>query len=418
MRIEYTFPRIPSFRRWRFFVDNDLGNAILSIKGPGAFLFRWFFNLYFKAYAHESPVARIGGANLYTLYVPPIPSKAHAHHYENLLLRLLFKKRVPLAATLAVTPKCQLQCVHCSASSGNRTAADTELSTDQWKRVVRESKELGATNITFTGGEPLLRPDLEEIVSTLPRGEAVTLVFTNGIGLTPERVRSLSEAGLTGIQISLDSPDPAEHDRLRGRDGLFRAVETGARTALDAGLLVGLSTYATRQSVEAKQLTRMAALAAAWGVHELTVFDAMPSGRLSGRDDVTLTPAHRTALIEESSRLRRETRGKLHLITQSWTNCGKGFPRIIGCLAGNYQFHVTASGEFRPCDFTPWSFGNVRASSVEDLWKRLTSHPAYRRHRQACRMQSPEFRTEYIDPLFRRDGDGPGRSESNRGECA
>jgi MoaA/NifB/PqqE/SkfB family radical SAM enzyme len=85
--------------------------------------------------------------------------------------------------------------------------------------------------------------------------------------------------------------------------------------------------------------------------------------------------------------------------TQSWTNSGRGFAKSFGCLAGNYQFHITACGDLMPCDFTPLSFGNVRDRCVADLWKKLTTHPAYCRHQDACRMQSLEFRNRYIRPI-------------------
>jgi MoaA/NifB/PqqE/SkfB family radical SAM enzyme len=88
------------------------------------------------------------------------------------------------------------------------------------------------------------------------------------------------------------------------------------------------------------------------------------------------------------------------LSTQNWTNSGRGFAKSFGCLAGNYQFHVTPCGDFMPCDFTPISFGNVRKHSVADLWKKLTSHPAYWRHQDQCRMQSATFRNKYIKPIF------------------
>jgi MoaA/NifB/PqqE/SkfB family radical SAM enzyme len=186
---------------------------------------------------------------------------------------------------------------------------------------------------------------------------------------------------------------------MRGRSGCFEAVEAGIRAAKEAGLFVGLSTYATNAFVQEARLGRMADLGAAWGVHELTVFDAIPSGRLREHEEVLLTPMSRTRLLEEARELRRIYRARMHVITQSWTNSRSGFARFIGCLAGHYQFHISAGGDFRPCDFTPLPIGNVRQDSVVDLWKKLISHPAYRRHSQECRMQNPSFRNEHLNPL-------------------
>jgi len=151
--------------------------------------------------------------------------------------------------------------------------------------------------------------------------------------------------------------------------------------------------------VGARHLTRIARLADEWGVHEVTAFDVLPTGRLFRRTDLLLTEQSRKQLLHEAAALNRRFRGRPHVITQAWTNCGRGFARFIGCLAGNYQFHVTASGDFTPCDFTPLAIGNVRQSSVGDLWRTMIEHPAYCEHSKACRMQSDAFRERYIDPI-------------------
>jgi MoaA/NifB/PqqE/SkfB family radical SAM enzyme len=87
------------------------------------------------------------------------------------------------------------------------------------------------------------------------------------------------------------------------------------------------------------------------------------------------------------------------VITQTWTNSGLGFSRFIGCLAANWQFHITAQGDFTPCDFTPLTFGNVRTEAVKDLWERMLGHPAYSKHQLSCRMQDSLFRKRYIDQI-------------------
>jgi MoaA/NifB/PqqE/SkfB family radical SAM enzyme len=299
--------------------------------------------------------------------------------------------------TIAVTDACPLNCWHCSVPKS--AAGKTPLGTGEIKRVIAECLELGVTNITFTGGEPLLRGDLEELIASVPSDKAVSLVFTNAAELTPERAASIRKAGAVGIQISLDSPDPGEHDSRRGRPGLFDLVKSGTENALRAGLLVGLSTYASNESIAQRKLTRITQLAAEWGAHEISVFDLIPTGRLLHAADALITPDHRRWLLREAKDLNKRFRGKPRVITQSWTNCGKGFARFIGCLAGHYQFHISAGGEFMPCDFTPLSFGNVRVFSISALWAKVLKHPAYSGRSHACRIQDLEFRKKYIDPL-------------------
>jgi MoaA/NifB/PqqE/SkfB family radical SAM enzyme len=174
----------------------------------------------------------------------------------------------------------------------------------------------------------------------------------------------------------------------------------GVAQARRAGLLVGVSTYTTRNRVWENQfLTRMTDLVADWGAHELTVFDAIETGSLLGKKDLMLDRLSRWKLLQQMRAVNRLYRGKMRTVTQSWTNSGRGFSKLIGCLAGHFQIHITSAGDFTPCDFTPLSFGNIRESSVRELWQRLLSHPAYRRRSQHCRMQDPKFRRKYIDTI-------------------
>jgi MoaA/NifB/PqqE/SkfB family radical SAM enzyme len=71
----------------------------------------------------------------------------------------------------------------------------------------------------------------------------------------------------------------------------------------------------------------------------------------------------------------------------------------IGCLAGNIQYYVSAYGDVAPCDFAPLSFGNIRDEPLKKIWKKLVKHPAYDHRSQFCRMQHPDFRRFYIDPI-------------------
>ena len=169
--------------------------------------------------------------------------------------------------------------------------------------------------------------------------------------------------------------------------------------ALDAGLKVGISTYATNESVESTVLEGVVALAHGWGVHEVSVFDVISTGRLIDREDVHLTPANHARLVRQADRLTRRYRRRPRVVSQSWTNSGRTFSKYIGCLAAGFQLHVTAHGEVTPCDFTPLSFGNLRDEPLADIWRRMTTHREYCRHSQSCRMQDRAFRARYVDAI-------------------
>lgn len=353
--------------------------------------------LYFAYFSGMKSLLSDAETATYSLYVPPIPGPAHARQLETFINRWVYGLRRPMAVTIAVTDRCQLDCFHCSAVGRDKRQA--EMSGEDIKRIVGESLDLGVSCVTFTGGEPLLRPDLEEFLALVPREKAVALVFTNALALDARRAASLKEAGAYGVHISLDSPDPEEHDKFRGRRGTFQAVRQGVRNALQAGLLVGLSTYATNESVDRGDLGRLAALAHEWGAHEVSVFDVISTGRLRNDTSHSLSRRHRIKLMKETRRLHRALSFRPRILTQTWTNSRRGFARRLGCLAANYQFHVTAGGDFTPCDFTPLTFGSALREPVAALWEKQLLHPAYREHCFTCRMQSPDFRRKYIDTL-------------------
>jgi len=397
MRMKYEFPKTPELGNLALEVENRGGIILFDVAGAEAAFFRSLFEFYFGWLNKLGPTREFKDSYVYSLYLPPIPSKAHNRMVEGFLNTFLFKRKTPQAVTIAVTNKCQCRCEHCSNTTMH--SSRPPMSPEVMQRVIRESVELGVSNVTLTGGDPLLAKDLADLMAAVDPQKAVTQVFTNAIGLDQDKIAGLKRQGIYGLQMSLDSPDPAEHDQGRGFKGAFDAVKRGAALAAEGGVLTGLSTFATEQSVESRKLTDIAALAAEWGICEITVFNVIPTGRLLNREDLILSDdAHKT-LMREAARLNIQHKGQLRIVTQSWTNCGVGFARSFGCLAGNYQFHITALGDFTPCDFTPLTFGNVSDEPVEALWKRITKHPAYHRHSNKCRMQSLKFRGLYIHPI-------------------
>lgn len=394
----YQLKQVPELNNLEIEVETN-GNALRSrIKGKASPLLRFLISRFFSSHASLGKLASKNGSNIYSLYFPPIPSPAHERLFESFISTHVFKRPRPMAATIGVTGQCQYTCKHCSAAG--RSIEQPEMTNEEIKRVINQCLDLGVSNITFTGGEPLLRRDLASLIASIPPEKAVTQVFTNAAALTPEKIAEISEAGIYGLQMSLDSPDPEEHDYLRGSEGAFAAVKEGVSQARRAGLLVGISSYITRSRVwEDHFIYRMADLAADWGAQELTVFDVIETGRLMGKKDLMLDRLSRFKLLQQMGAVNRRYRGKMRTVTQSWTNSGRGFSRLIGCLAGHFQLHITSGGELAPCDFTPLSFGNIRETSVQDLWQRLLSHPAYRKRSQHCRMQDSEFRRKYIDTI-------------------
>ncbi len=133
---------------------------------------------------------------------------------------------------------CNQKCVHCYAA-GQPCAEEEELDTDAWKRIIDRCRDACIPQLTFTGGEPTLRPDLPELIEYA--AWFVTRLNTNGIALTPEYCKALRAASLDSVQITFYSADPAVHNALVGTEG-FACTAAGIENALAAGLNLSVNT--------------------------------------------------------------------------------------------------------------------------------------------------------------------------------
>lgn len=340
------------------------------------------------------PIIVRDGTLIYTSYQPPIPSRPSMKLLASKLAHEMDGHPLPTVCTLQVTTRCQANCVHCSAEK-HKKEWERELTTGEWKRVIREAEKAGACTVVFTGGEPLLRQDIYELIEYVNKDEAVALMFCNGLLLTEENVQKLANAGLWCIHVSIDSPNPQAHDEMRRVPGSYQNAVDGLKRCKDAGILAGISTYATPDRLRSGQVVELIELGKEIGVDEVTIFDTVPTGKLLHHDrKYLLTDEDK----EELCRL------------EDLYNTGHPLPRVItqahingptgnGCYAGWCQFYATAYGEVAPCDFTPLSFGNLLDENIEDIWARICKHEAYCGHHNMCRMQDDEFRAKWIDKI-------------------
>jgi MoaA/NifB/PqqE/SkfB family radical SAM enzyme len=340
------------------------------------------------------PLLKRDGQFIFSLYQPPIPSMAAMKVIPSRLIKARTGRPLPTTATLQVTSRCQADCYHCSAAR-HRDLRRPELSTEELKSIIRQTEALGMVNITFTGGEPMLRPDIYDLIAFVRPDESDAMMFTNGLLLTKENVKKLKDAGLYSLYVSLDSPDPETHDQLRRVPGCWQRAIDGLGRALDAGLLCGISTYADPVRLHNGQVREMIELARRIGVHEITIFDMVPTGKLLHHEERNLlTDEDKTELcrLEEEINARP---GYPLVVTQAHVNGPIG----SGCFAGWHQFYMNAYGDVTPCDFTPLKFGNLREDSLATIWQRMIEAPPYCAHSTHCRMQDADFRRQWIDPI-------------------
>ncbi len=123
---------------------------------------------------------------------------------------------VPHVVAWNLTRRCDLACAHCYIAAGAWHSDADELSTSRCLEIVDQILEVNSSPmLILSGGEPLLRTDLETIAAHAHAGGATVVVGTNGLGLTDERIGSLKAAGVSGVAVSVDSLDSTYHDRFR-----------------------------------------------------------------------------------------------------------------------------------------------------------------------------------------------------------
>ena len=172
---------------------------------------------------------------------------------------------MPLWLVIELTYKCPLKCPWCS----NPVDFDryrNELSTEEWKKVLQAGRRLGSLQLGFTGGEPMLRHDLEELVEEAERLGYYTNLITSGVGLNPDRLRALKKAGLKQIQLSIQACDQELNEKLVGLDVFAHKIAI-ARTIKAEGFPMVLNVPVSRYNID--QTEALIELAADLGVEYL-----------------------------------------------------------------------------------------------------------------------------------------------------
>lgn len=365
-----------------FRVDSTLGSLTL-VAGS---------NLHPRARAYlEARIAQLNGykrAGLwhgyqaFSLYDPPPESEPGKRAWVHRLERVFQRARKPASVTMALSYACQCQCVHCSVTPSDKLV----LSTADWELQIDDALDLGATTIVFTGGEPLLYPELVELVRYVDKRYATVIMFTNGELLTRTLCLQLADAGLYGAFVSIDSAVAHTHDNIRGRRGLFNQALSGIKNLQACGLIAGLSFCCSHSRLG--EFDQLLDLARDIGVNEVSEFDALPAGRWKETDDLLTEDDHK--LIQQKTAEYRKDPTYPTLLAASVVKSKLS----VGCFAGLTMCHITAHGDVRPCDFTPVDFGNVREQLLSEIWKGMVNHPLWKRRRFTCRMQSAEFRSK------------------------
>ncbi len=303
--------------------------------------------------------------------------------------RGLVYDRAPMLVYWETTLACGLACRHCRATA-EPERSPLELTTDEGRALLDRIVGFGEPlpHVVFTGGDPLRRPDLEElVVAATERGIGASLAPAVTPDFTLDRLRSLKAAGIQTISLSLDGSDPERHDGLRGVDGTFDMTMRAAEWANEVGLPIQVNTLVTDTTLDDLPATYEAV--SRMGILRWSLFFLISVGRGSVLQEIT--PAQSEKLFHWLYGLSKEGRFQIKTTEATHyrrvaikameaegmtdeeivrTSVGRGF----GIRDGNGIMFVNHAGDVFPSGFLPVAVGNVRKDDVVDLYR---THPTF-----------------------------------------
>ena len=265
--------------------------------------------------------------------------------------------RAPLNVEWEITRECNLRCKHCYTSAGKKDPE--ELTTEQVLRIVDHLDTVGISDITFSGGEPLLRDDLEVILADLHRRELPFTVYTNGTLLSRERLQSLKEAGAQSFTLSLNGTTKKTHNFVQGQDTYDVVVKRFSQLK-ENGLLT--QALYTLMKINLQEALELPSLMDDIDLDSVCVYPFYPSGR--GINHMSMFEVNGQQLYTTIKELITDKRIFLGgCLKGIFEGSGKSPCAKTMCL-------VTSEGKLRPCNFLPFQTdGSLLEKDVYTLWK-------------------------------------------------
>jgi len=283
----------------------------------------------------------------------------------------------PVHPVWEVTSRCNLECEHCHARGGERADPD-ELTTEEGKSRVIDQLALvpDFKSLVFSGGEPLVREDIFELIAHAKARGFYPIVATNATLITPSVAERLKRAGTLGIAASIDSLKDDVHDSFRQKRGALRMAKEGIANAAAEGMYIQVNITASRLNIgEIGDLVRFADGLRA---HVILLYQFIPSGRGTESASLELSPEEFRREIIEAGNLQRDLHPVIAPVglPEYWAlmntrnNGGRASDVLRGCICGNGMFYIKPNGDVWPCAFVPMSGGNLRTVTPADVWER------------------------------------------------
>jgi len=284
----------------------------------------------------------------------------------------------PIHPVWEVTNACNLKCEQCHASSGK--PLPNELNTEEGKRLLDGMAAIGEFRmLALGGGEPLVRPDIFELVAYARSLGLEISIATNGTLLTPEMAREFKKMGVANIAVGLNANDESIHEQITRVPGSFARTKQGIYATLEAGMNLQINTTVMKENRLA--IPGLLDFASEVDAQIILLYQLIPEGR--GDEDMELSMKEYRALTEMIAEQQKTSRAIIEptCSPQYWAyllsrngNKPSGLQMKLaetlfkGCVAGSGLCYVKPDGEVWPCPFVPLSAGNVRQHSLDQIW--------------------------------------------------
>jgi len=287
-------------------------------------------------------------------------------------------RRHPTTLLAEITHRCPLHCPYCS-NPLKMTGSGDELTTAEWMRVLTEARELGVLQLGLSGGEPLVRGDVEELAAHARSLGLYTTLVTSGIGLTPARARQLHQAGLEHIQISIQDSVEESADLIAGMKGV-RQKMAAAALVRELGFAFSINVVLHRANID--RVGEIIELAASLGADRLELANTQYYGwAFENRRALMPSAAQVTTAAAVAEKAVAAHAGRMQIL-YVLPDYHESYPKPCYAGWGNHYLVVAPDGRTLPCHgathITPLRFDSVRDQSLRWIWEESSAFQAFR----------------------------------------
>ncbi|MBA7611547.1 PqqA peptide cyclase [subsurface metagenome] len=314
---------------------------------------------------------------------------------------------VPVVIVWNFTNQCNLNCLHCHQDSCP-TPNQAELDTSQALKVVDNMADAGISTLTFSGGEPLMRPDLYEVAKYASDRGIFCSIATNGTLITSGVPEKLSRAGIKSVEVGLDGVSAKTHDFLRNTPGSFDAAVEGIKNCVEFGKFCDVTIATTLNKMNVKEIPQIIDLCEDLGATKFYLNRIIAAGRGKNATHLDVSPKEKMEVLNHLydrfiravhgdgiicytrgmtyfARLcYQRSNGNFFPVSEVLSGCDRIFdedwrnetPKIIknlaegfgGCSAGLTYAGLSAEGDLLPCVPASTKLGNLLEEKLEDIW--------------------------------------------------